>query len=66
MRERRRATRPPWPLQAFFAVAFPAILVGILGSVPSFRQPDPSLGGERVIDVYVPIAIAMVLAMLAR
>lgn len=65
MRERRRATRPPWPLRAFFAVAFPAILVGILGSVPSFRQPDPSLGGERVIDVYVPIAIAMVLAMLA-
>jgi ABC-2 type transport system permease protein len=53
------------PMAVFFAVAFPALLIGILGSVPSFRQPQSSLGGLRVIDVYVPTAIAFVLVMLA-
>jgi ABC-2 type transport system permease protein len=53
------------PMAVFFAIAFPALLVGILGSVPSFRQPQASLGGLRVIDVEVPTAIAFVLVMLA-
>lgn len=53
------------PMAVFFAVAFPALLVGILGSVPGFRQPERSLGGLRVIDLYVPIAISFVLVMLA-
>jgi ABC-2 type transport system permease protein len=53
------------PLAVFFAVAFPVLLVGILGSVPGFRQPQQGLGGLRVIDVYVPITIAFVLVMLA-
>jgi ABC-2 type transport system permease protein len=53
------------PMAVFFAIAFPALLVGILGSVPSFRQPQTSLGGLRVIDVEVPTAIAFVLVMLA-
>src|SRR5262249_39433062 len=37
----------------------------ILGLIPGFRDPNPSLGGLRVIDLYVPIAIALSLAMLA-
>lgn len=53
------------PMAVFFAIAFPALLVGILGSVPGFRQPERSLGGLRVIDLYVPIAVSFVLVMLA-
>src|SRR5215472_7995980 len=53
------------PLAVYFAVAFPALLVGILGSVPGFREPKQDIGGLRVIDLYVPIAIAFVLVMLS-
>jgi ABC-2 type transport system permease protein len=52
------------PLVVFFAVLFPTILVVILGSIPSFRKPDPALGGGTVIAVYVGIALALSLAML--
>jgi ABC-2 type transport system permease protein len=53
------------PLAVFFAVLFPALLVGILGSVPGFRETSPALGGLRVVDLYVPIAVTFVLVMLA-
>ena len=53
------------PLAVFFAVVFQALLVGILGSVPGFQQPLPSLGGQRVIDQYVPIAVTFAIVMLA-
>ena len=53
------------PVGVFFAVLFPTILVAILGSVPSFRQPSQDLGGQSVVDLYVPISIALSLALLA-
>jgi ABC-2 type transport system permease protein len=53
------------PMGVFFVLAFPSILVGILGAIPAFREPSPELGGVRVIDLYVTISIALVLAMLA-
>jgi ABC-2 type transport system permease protein len=53
------------PMVVFFAVAFPAVLVAILGSVKGFRQPTADLGGSRVIDIYVPISVLLALAILA-
>src|SRR5579862_5389782 len=46
-------------------IAIPLLLIIILGNVRSFRQPDASLGGESVIDLYTTIMVAMGLALLA-
>jgi ABC-2 type transport system permease protein len=51
------------PASVFFALAFPPLLLIVLGAVPSFRQPDPELGGLRVIDLYAPVVIALAIAM---
>jgi ABC-2 type transport system permease protein len=47
------------PPGVFFALAFPPVLLVILGSIPAFREPEASIGGLRVIDLYAPIVIAM-------
>src|SRR5690349_15377844 len=52
------------PMFAFFVLLFPTVLVGILGFIPSFREPSADLGGLRVIDVYVGIAVVLSLAMI--
>ena len=53
------------PLVVFFAVAFPSLLIGILGNVPGFRDPQQGIGGLRVVDLYTTISVTLVLAMLA-
>ena len=52
------------PMQLFWILAFPSILVIILGCIPAFREPSADLGGRRVIDLYVAIAIIFTLASL--
>ncbi|MBU2666617.1 ABC transporter permease [Actinoplanes bogorensis] len=53
------------PVAAFFVLVFPTLLVIILGSIPSFREPSADIGGRRVIDLYVSIAVVLTLAMVA-
>jgi ABC-2 type transport system permease protein len=53
------------PLTAFFGLLFPTVLLIILGSIPSFREPNPALGGLPVINFYVPITLALIIAMVA-
>jgi ABC-2 type transport system permease protein len=50
------------PAAVFFTLAFPPILLVILGSIPAMREPDKALGGLRVVDLYAPIIVAMAIA----
>ncbi|MFC9925301.1 ABC transporter permease [Streptomyces sp. NPDC127190] len=51
------------PGAVFWIFLFPTLLLVILGSIPSFRRPDASLGGLRPVDAYVPIAVLIALIM---
>lgn len=53
------------PAAVFFALAFPPILLIVLGSIPAFREPDKALGGARVIELYAPIIVALAVTMFA-
>ena len=48
----------------FWIIAFPTILVVILGLIPSFREPVKEYAGQTVIGLYVSIAVlaAMIVA----
>jgi hypothetical protein len=47
-----------------WGVGFPLVLLIIFGSIPSFSRAQASLGGLTELDLYVPILIAFVIAML--
>lgn len=47
------------PIVVFFALAFSPILLVILGLIPSMREPNADLGGVRLINLYLPIVVAM-------
>jgi ABC-2 type transport system permease protein len=53
------------PLAVFFTLVFPPLLFVILGSIPSLHEPQSGLGGLRLIDLYLPIVVALSIAMLA-
>ncbi|MFD7606426.1 ABC transporter permease [Streptomyces mirabilis] len=55
--ELRLFRREPGAL--FWILAFPTVLLVILGSIPSFRQHHADLGGLRTVDVYVPVAVLL-------
>ncbi|MFF2064016.1 ABC transporter permease [Streptomyces sp. NPDC058200] len=57
--EARLFLREPGSL--FWVILFPTLLMTILGLIPTFREADAALGGRRVIDLYVPIAVLLAL-----
>lgn len=59
--ETRLFLREPGAL--FWIVVFPTALLTILGLIPSFREHTDDLGGRRVIDLYVPVAVLLALIM---
>jgi ABC-2 type transport system permease protein len=63
LNEARLAWRLPAGL--IFGVALPLLLLIIFGELHSFYQPQARTGGLTLFDVYVPILISFVIAMLA-
>jgi ABC-2 type transport system permease protein len=63
----RNEARLAWRLPAglIFGVAVSQLLLIIFGELPSFRQPRPQFGGLTTFDVYVPILVSFVIAILA-
>ncbi|MEW2389645.1 ABC transporter permease [Streptomyces venezuelae] len=51
------------PGAVFWIMVFPTILLVILGSIPSFREPTDELGGNRMVDAYVPVTVLLGLIM---
>lgn len=47
-----------------FGLVFPALLLTVLGyAFPGFQDPNPDLGGGRLIDLYTPIILVFVFVM---
>ncbi|MFF5262452.1 ABC transporter permease [Actinomadura viridis] len=51
------------PVSLFWIVAFPTVLLTILGLIPAFREHSSDLGGRRVVDLYVPVTVLLALIM---
>ncbi|WP_196780767.1 sensor histidine kinase [Nocardioides sambongensis] len=45
------------PISVFWVTAFPPLLLLGLGLVPSFREPSDDLGGQSVLQLYVPTMV---------
>jgi ABC-2 type transport system permease protein len=48
-----------------WGIGLPLLLLIIFGAIPFFKKPQASFGGYTTLDVYVPILIAMMLALLS-
>ncbi len=53
------------PVGTIWGVGLPLALLLVFGSLPWAQRPSHDYGGLRFVDLYVPILIAFVLAMLA-
>jgi ABC-2 type transport system permease protein len=57
--EGRLFAREPGSL--FWVLAFPSLLLLGFGLIPRYREADPDLGGNRIIDGYVPSVVLVAL-----
>jgi ABC-2 type transport system permease protein len=57
--ETKLFTREPGSL--FWVLAFPSLLLLGFGLIPKYREADPGLGGNRIIDLYVPSVVLVAL-----
>jgi ABC-2 type transport system permease protein len=62
----RNEARLAWrqPAGLIFGIGVPLLLLIIFGELPSFHQPQASLGGLALFPVYVPIVLTFVIAIL--
>jgi ABC-2 type transport system permease protein len=49
------------PGSLFWVLAFPSLLLLGFGLIPKYREVDPGLGGNRIIDFYVPSVVLVAL-----
>ncbi len=61
MAETKLFTREPGSL--FWVLAFPSLLLFGFGLIPTYREIEPGLGGNRIIDFYVPSVVLVALIM---
>ncbi|MDQ2585363.1 ABC transporter permease [Saccharothrix yanglingensis] len=52
------------PVMVAFAIAFPTVLLLVLGAIPALRTPDPEFGDLRFIDHYVGTLVVISFAFL--
>ncbi|MFF3067106.1 ABC transporter permease [Kitasatospora sp. NPDC057936] len=52
------------PLTAFFSLAFPVLLLVVLGCIPALRRTSPDLHGMSTIQLYAPILAVFTLLLL--
>ncbi|MDI2129127.1 ABC transporter permease [Yinghuangia seranimata] len=45
------------PVNMFWVLAFPTVLLAALGAIPAFREHKPELDGQSVIALYVPVCV---------
>lgn len=53
------------PMAWGFILGFPPVLMIIFGLIPPFREPQPDLGGARIVDLYAPIMVAIAITVFA-
>ncbi|MEV0586564.1 ABC transporter permease [Nonomuraea sp. NPDC050310] len=49
--------REPWSI--LFTLGLPLTLLVALGHIPDLSKPDPNLGGERFVDVQLPVSMML-------
>ena len=49
----------------FWGIGFPALVLIVLGVIPSDRRPSAHYGGASLVSVYVPILVSFAIAMVA-
>ena len=54
------------PIIFFWCIAFPALVLIILGAIRSDRRPSAHYGGASLVSVYVPILVSFAIGMVAH